>query len=582
MISVVVYGRNDGHGYNLHKRMALSLNSIAEALDEQEDEIVFVDWNSPAGIPPVTVAIADTLSSRAKNLLRTVVVPGHVHQKIVQGKSQKIIVEPVARNVGVRRARSDSKWILSTNTDVLLTTGGKLLSSYVRELQPGYYGSPRFELPEWVWESLSRTDAEENQLKIGGLMNGGMARNRVKSYHYSVFDGCGDFQLIDRSSFEKVGGFDETMLLGWHVDSNFARRVHDFHGASMEFSPEVGVFHCNHNRSETHYFPSTSTANSLPRYVFGDVPTIARSGVDVWGLPQERFDDFTLNNVVEKYSSYFDILSSQGSVVNESSSTEYIERLRGVPSEVSFPFIADRLFTAQDRSALLYLGNREKLKGELRGLCQANDLSFMENIPEDFGATDGELVIVVDLSPLEVPEQASSLADLPSSERVRLRNTLLDFKQVVQKEIGLKRGNCVYIVINAEANELSSVFDSVIQTLPTQYYARIRIGTINKDLLRHRRTLSASLASLILQVLYILGIVHFWESVVRPQFFKPPSDLDKNTWKRQLLKRLPGMRFLHHLLLRFALSPRKKKFLELASRREIVTIPIPLREDGKP
>ena len=30
MISIVLYGRNDNYGYNLHKRAALSLNCMAE------------------------------------------------------------------------------------------------------------------------------------------------------------------------------------------------------------------------------------------------------------------------------------------------------------------------------------------------------------------------------------------------------------------------------------------------------------------------------------------------------------------------------------------------------------------------
>ena len=32
MISVVVYGRNDDYGYNLHKRAAISLNCIAAGI----------------------------------------------------------------------------------------------------------------------------------------------------------------------------------------------------------------------------------------------------------------------------------------------------------------------------------------------------------------------------------------------------------------------------------------------------------------------------------------------------------------------------------------------------------------------
>ena len=66
MISIILYGRNDGHGYNLHKRAAISLNCMAEVLRDDDDEIVFVDYNTPDDLPSFPEAIADTLTARAK------------------------------------------------------------------------------------------------------------------------------------------------------------------------------------------------------------------------------------------------------------------------------------------------------------------------------------------------------------------------------------------------------------------------------------------------------------------------------------------------------------------------------------
>ena len=40
MISLILYGRNDSYGYNLHKRAAISLNCMAEVLDAPDDEIL--------------------------------------------------------------------------------------------------------------------------------------------------------------------------------------------------------------------------------------------------------------------------------------------------------------------------------------------------------------------------------------------------------------------------------------------------------------------------------------------------------------------------------------------------------------
>ncbi len=72
MISIVLYGRNDSYGYNLHKRAALSLNCMAEVLTDENDEILFVDYNTPDDFPTFPEAICDTLTDRAKRLLRII------------------------------------------------------------------------------------------------------------------------------------------------------------------------------------------------------------------------------------------------------------------------------------------------------------------------------------------------------------------------------------------------------------------------------------------------------------------------------------------------------------------------------
>ena len=65
MISLILYGRNDAHGYNLHRRAALSLNCLAEVLTDPDDEIVFVDYNTPDELPTFVEALADTLTNAA-------------------------------------------------------------------------------------------------------------------------------------------------------------------------------------------------------------------------------------------------------------------------------------------------------------------------------------------------------------------------------------------------------------------------------------------------------------------------------------------------------------------------------------
>src|SRR5271167_3023205 len=158
MLSIVVYGRNDNHGYNLHKRVAVSINCLAEMLRDPADEPIFVDYSSPDDLPTFPEAIRDTLTSRAKAVLRILRVRPEVHRRL-QPRTHLSVLEPVARNVGVRASNPANRWILSTNTDIILVPRrAQSLSEIVADLPAGLYHTARFEIPEALWESFDRAD----------------------------------------------------------------------------------------------------------------------------------------------------------------------------------------------------------------------------------------------------------------------------------------------------------------------------------------------------------------------------------------------------------------------------------------
>ena len=98
MISIVLYGRNDNYGYNLHKRAALSFNCMAEVLHDEGDEILFVDYNTPDDFPTFPEAIQDTLSEKARKRLRVLRVRPRVHRRF-SAKTKLVALEPISRNV---------------------------------------------------------------------------------------------------------------------------------------------------------------------------------------------------------------------------------------------------------------------------------------------------------------------------------------------------------------------------------------------------------------------------------------------------------------------------------------------------
>ncbi len=251
MISIVLYGRNDSYGYNLHKRAALSLNCMAEVLTDPDDELLFVDYNTPDDLPTFPEAIADTLTTRAKDRLRIFRVRSTVHERYRQS-THLFTIEPVARNVAVRRSNENNRWILSTNTDMIFVPrGADSLSDVARNAAAGWYGIPRFELPEVLWELFDRFDASGTIAAVRHWSAAAHLNEIVYGPETVIYVAPGDFQLIRREDLFAIDGFDEAMILGWHVDSNIARRLSLFRGPVQSLVDRVFGYHCAHTRQAT-------------------------------------------------------------------------------------------------------------------------------------------------------------------------------------------------------------------------------------------------------------------------------------------------------------------------------------------
>ena len=296
MISVILYGRNDSYGYNLHKRAALSLNCIAALLSDPDDEILFVDYNTPDDFPTFPEAIQDTLTPAARARLRVLRVRPAQHARF-RGLTHLQALEPVARNVAVRRANPANKWVLSTNTDMIFVPlAAASLTEIVRPLADGYYHSPRYEIPESLWESLDRGDAAGTIATVAGWGTAFHLNEIVYSDTASYrFDGPGDFQLVRRDDLVRMHGFDERMLLGWHVDANIAARLALLHGNTGELVEQLRGYHCDHTRQITPAHRPGSVANDWRQFVEAVADPIAPDQPD-WGLAGAAIEDFRLSD----------------------------------------------------------------------------------------------------------------------------------------------------------------------------------------------------------------------------------------------------------------------------------------------
>jgi hypothetical protein len=358
VITVILYGRNDAHGYNLHRRAALSLNCIAEVLTDPDDEIVFVDYNTPDELPTFVEALADTLTDRCLDVLRVFRVPAAIHAERFAARTHLPAIEPIARNAGVRRANPANRWLLSTNTDmVFLPLVSQSMSEICSALPDGFYGLPRFELPEWLWERLPRSDPQRAMADVARLGPGLHLDEPTLSNEWIRFDAPGDFQLVLRDDYLAIDGLDEEMLLGYHVDSNLSRRMLLHRGSIETVEASLAGYHCNHGRSPTVYHGTGTVANDLARFFVqvdrADIPEQRHT----WGLA-----DVPLEEVPVRERTGLRVADMVLAAIPPSAGPRSPSDAARVPFELTYdsghilPFVADSLAVSAPDAVIGYLG----------------------------------------------------------------------------------------------------------------------------------------------------------------------------------------------------------------------------------
>jgi hypothetical protein len=365
MISIVLYGRNDSYGYNLHKRAALSLNCIAELLTDPDDEILFVDYNTPDDFPTFPEAIQDTLTPKAKARLRTFRVRPSIHARF-KGRTHLQALEPVARNIAVRRSNPANRWILSTNTDMIFVPrNGQSLTDMVRDLPRGYYGIPRFEIPESLWESLDRADAPGTIRTVGEWGWKFHLNEIVYGVPTIKFDAPGDFQLIDREDFHRIHGFNEEMLLGWHVDSNICKRLFILYGEVGDLSDRLFGYHCDHTRQVTPMHKRAAAENSLAKFVDGANEPTVPAQADSWGCADDAIECMHLASGSSQR--YIEGLSA--AVLEPMRVPTQVAYVRAAYDEIGYdpshilPYLMDVLSSAPRDWSIAWVGVHEKMFG---------------------------------------------------------------------------------------------------------------------------------------------------------------------------------------------------------------------------
>jgi len=378
MLSVIVYGRNDNHGYNMHKRIAISLNCIAEVLTDPDDEILYVDYNTSNDLPTVIEAIQDTLTEKAKKITRVFRVRPEIHDRL-KDRTHAQVNEPLARNIALRRSNPKNKWILSTNTDLVFTIleQGKSLSDIVNKTEDGFYELARFDVPEPLWESLDRKNPTEVISKFREWGRTLHLNEVVYGNKTIIYDAPGDFQLMLREDAFKINGFDEAMIWGWHVDSNLCKRMMILRGEVKSLQDKLYGYHCNHTRTSGWMHSVKRKENSIETF-FENVTEATLVNQKNWGLADEKVEEIKIG--FDPTTTFCDKISKMITPMKEEF-TESFYNSEGYDkitysTDHVVPYLFEQLVNLKAGSNILYVGQNQLMFNKIEEfVANSNNIS---------------------------------------------------------------------------------------------------------------------------------------------------------------------------------------------------------------
>jgi len=239
-ISVVLMGRNDNYGDNLHHR---AIHSLVNFITNY-DEVIYVDWKSPNEISLIQ-DIKHYLPQTQKLKIFEV-----TKNDIIHNNPEYIdysIVEVLGRNIGIRRASND--WILVSNIDII--TPRIEIESYSKNI---LYTSARKNIPEETHLKFNMTQIlndylEENHNNFETMPDSVV--NGVAVWDpgdvWSLVVGCGDCQFAHKDVWYGIKGFEEEAGGRCYADSNIMKKAALNYKIEKCFHP---LYHLNHNNNK--------------------------------------------------------------------------------------------------------------------------------------------------------------------------------------------------------------------------------------------------------------------------------------------------------------------------------------------
>lgn len=291
-VSAVIVGRNDNYGGTLNERATYCLNTMLDAFDE----VVFVDWNTDVGKPPLTDVLDITVH---RERLKTIIVrPDEVKRIMGDSCDQGVeFCQVIPRNIGIRRATGTH--IVLAALDIIAPKR-VFLEEAVRQVGPGqmlvtkrnhveidvvrevFRLSKSYEFTrDYMFEHYGVNSINVARmfpsLKVDlNIMRQVPPEGRFNAA--SIIGGCGDFQIALKSTWEMIRGFEEDQIKKFYMDTEVQYKVIMAGGTviATNFPP---IYHIDHPR---YFDDDKSFFNKLELY--------ETRNSDNWGFPNEKFE----------------------------------------------------------------------------------------------------------------------------------------------------------------------------------------------------------------------------------------------------------------------------------------------------
>ena len=364
------------------------------------------------------------------------------------------------------------------------------LSKIVRGLAAGFYHAPRIEIPEMLWESFDRR-APADVIKTVRQWGNSLHLNEiVLGSNYILYDGPGDFQLILRSDLFENHGFHEGMLLGWHVDSNIAKRMYIKYSKVGDLGNKVYGYHCDHTRQITPMHSHTRLQNDWRVFCDAVEKSDLPEQADTWGLANDLIEEVRLAS--DPGRAYVKVL--RDTVGDPLSVAPIVEYTGETYNKVDYdprhllPFLADMFASMPRTTNVGWYGAKDQTLRLFAGIWQ--QLNFIGHILLDQPLARGEPAIAIrrvstaealadadvflfDFGGLAPASHRSAAIDLVSDELRR------SFRRVVREErrrmkIGLPPRRM--IALNAINNEYEGFVCGAVGAAATPFATHMRHG----------------------------------------------------------------------------------------------------------